>query len=151
VDYASLPPELVAALAEDRTHPGYHLPEYWRQILLFNVENKGVVNDALALEWTHLNNRPLAIAGIGPAVAAGLSALRTPADLAAITAPVLLLWSAQDHETRLEREGLNALAALGSTDRTLVALGGCGHMLVLDCPQRSLDAALPFLRRVNGL
>ena len=149
VDYSNLPPELAAAVAEDRTHPGYHLPEYWRQILLFNVENRGVVSDALALEWTHLNNRPLAVAGVGQAVAAGVSALRTPADLAAIIAPTLLLWSAQDHETRLEREGLNALTALGAEDRTLLALGGCGHMLVLDCPQRSLDAALPFLRRVS--
>jgi len=150
MDYSALPAELLAAVADDRTHPAYHLPEYWRQILLLNVEDDSVVTPALVQEWTDLNNRPLGIEGLGQAVAAGLSALRTPGDLAAITAPTMLLWSAEDHETKLDREGLNALAALGVADKSLVALGGCGHMLVLDCPARSLEAALPFLRRVNG-
>lgn len=150
VDYSHLPPALLAAVEDDRTHPAYHLPEYWRQIMLLNVVDREAVTDELVMRWTYLNNRPLGIPGLTQAVVAGVSALRTPEDLAAITAPTLLLWSQEDHETQLAREGINALTALTVEDRTLIALGNCGHMFLLDCPARSLDAALPFLRRVSG-
>ncbi len=147
VDYSSLPPEVLAAVAADQKHPGWHEPEYWRQILLLNITNDSVVDEALVQRWTDLNNRPQDIPGMMEAVVASVSALRTPDDLAKISVPTLLLWGQDDHETRLEREGINGFNALTVEDRTLLAIGQCGHMMPMDCPDRSLDAVLPFLLR----
>lgn len=149
LDYDAFPPAMKAALAEDRTHPTYHLPEFWRQILLHNVEHDERLSEDLVLRWTELNNRHLADPEVGRAAAAALDFARTPGDLAAITAPTLLLWSQEDHEVPLSREGVAAFDALTVEDRELVAIGGCGHMIALDCPERSYRAVLPFLRRVT--
>lgn len=150
IDIEAYPPALRAAIAEGRTHPGFHRPELWRQVMLVNVENDAAINDALVTRWTELNNRPLVDPAIGKAAAAAFPFERTPSDLAAIAAPVLLLWSQADHETKLGEDGLRAFAALTTPDRQLIALGGCGHMITIDCPDRSLDAVLPFLRRVSA-
>lgn len=147
-DMASLPQSLKDALAEDATHPGWHAPEYWRQILLHNVENKAVVTPALVEEWTLFNNRMLRDPANALAAARSTPTARTPEDLRKINAPTLLLWSANDHETRLDREGAKALESVAAKDKTLVVVENCGHMMPLDCPARALRKAMPFLMRV---
>lgn len=147
-DMAGLPQSFKDALAEDARHPGWHAPEYWRQILLYNVENKAVVTPALVEEWTLLNNRMLRDPANAAAAAKSTPLARTPEDLRKIKAPTLLLWSAQDHETRLDREGAKALELTAAHDKALVVVENCGHMMPLDCPARALEKAMPFLKRV---
>lgn len=147
-DMASLPQSFKDALAEDATHPGWHAPEYWRQILLYNVENKAVVTPALVEEWTLLNNRMLRDPANAMVAGRSTPTSRTPEDLRKITAPTLLLWSADDHETRLDREGAKALELVAAKDKALVVVENCGHMMPLDCPARALEKAMPFLKRV---
>lgn len=149
LDMASLPQSLKDAVAKDAAHPGWHSPEYWRQILLHNVQNKSVVTPALVEEWTVLNNRMLRDSSAAQAAARSLPLTRTPDDLGKITAPTLLLWSADDHETRLDREGAKALQLSAATDKALVVVKRCGHMMPLDCPARALGKAMPFLMRVT--
>lgn len=150
-DLATLPEALKNALAEDAKHPGWHEPDYWRQILLHNVVDKSVVSPALVNEWTALNNRVLQVPGAAKAVAGSTPTSRTPDDLRQITAPTLLLWSRDDVETRLDREGQQALALTASNDKALVVVDRCGHMMPLDCSHRALSAALPFLERTARL
>lgn len=147
-DRASQPEAMKASIADAATHPGWNVPEFWRQILLYNVVDKAVVTPALAAEWTELNNRMLQVPGTALAAARSTPATRTPADLAAIKAPTLFLWSADDHETTLDREGKQAFAMAGAKDKALVVVERCGHMMPLDCPARALAKALPFIRRV---
>lgn len=147
-DMASLPQSFKDALAEDATHPGWHAPEYWRQILLYNVENKAVVTPALVEEWTLLNNRMLRDPANAMVAGRSTPTSRTPEDLRKITAPTLLLWSADDHETRLDREGAKALELVAAKDKALIVVENCGHMMPLDCPARALEKAMPFLKRV---
>ncbi|EJL33957.1 alpha/beta fold hydrolase [Novosphingobium sp. AP12] len=142
-----LSPALRAALAEDRAHPGWHSPEYWREILLANVTDPSRITPELVQQWTDLNSRPLRDPAVGKAVAASTSFGRTPDDLRRITAPTLLLWSADDHETTLDRDGKQALELLGSTDKSLEVIENCGHMMPFDCPDRALDHILPFVKR----
>lgn len=149
-DRSRQPEAMKAALAADAAHPGWHSLEFWRQIMLYNVEDKSAITPALVTEWTELNNRMLQLTGTArPAELDGM-ADRTPGDLARITAPTLLLWSTDDHETRLDREGAQALEKLASKDKAIVALDRCGHMMPYDCPQRALKAVLPFLKRVSA-
>ncbi|MFZ5704119.1 MAG: alpha/beta fold hydrolase [Pseudomonadota bacterium] len=147
-DMAGLPQTLKDALADDARHPGYHVPEYWRQILLHNVTDMSVVTPALAEEWTLLNNRVLQRPGAAMAAARSTPTSRTPEDLPRITAPTLLLWSADDHETRLDREGAKAFELVAAKDKHMVVVDRCGHMMPLDCPVRALDKAMPFIERV---
>lgn len=147
-DMAGLPQTLKDALADDARHPGYHVPEYWRQILLHNVTDISVVTPALAEEWTLLNNRVLQRPGAAIAAARSTPTSRTPDDLPRITAPTLLLWSADDHETRLDREGTKAFELVAAKDKHMVVVDRCGHMMPLDCPVRALDKAMPFIERV---
>lgn len=147
-DMASMPQTLKDALTEDARHPGWHAPEYWRQILLYNVTDKTVVTPALAEEWTLLNNRVLQVPGAAMAAGRSTQTSRTPDDLPRIMAPTLLLWSADDHETRLDREGAKAFELVGAKDKQMVVVDRCGHMMPLDCPVRGLDKAMPFIERV---
>lgn len=153
-DLSAMPQSLKDAVAEDMTHPGFHKPEYWRQILLANVVDQASVTPALAQEWTDLNNRALrdpAVAQASIKAARGsMSATRTPQDLAAIKAPTLVLWSSNDVEVPLEREGQDTLRLLGAADKRIEVVPRCGHMMPLDCPDRSVAMALPFLRQVLG-
>ncbi|HWU02269.1 MAG TPA: alpha/beta hydrolase [Novosphingobium sp.] len=153
VDPSTFPPAVVAALEEDRKHPDHHVPEYWRQVMLMNMVDTARVTPGLAQQWTDMNNRILKVPGAMPAILAAARADgfdRAPADLARIKAPTLLLWSDQDHEVPLAKDGQLALAALTVKDKALVVVPQCGHMMPLDCPGRSLDLALPFLHRVAG-
>lgn len=150
-DLASLPQGLRDALAEDRGHPGFHRPEYWRQILLANVADKARVTPELVREWTDLNHRALRDPQIGKAVFAQMTPFtRSIEDLARITAPTLILWGQDDHETTLAQHGIPAFAASAASDKTLELIPHCGHMLPLDCPAQALERTLPFLQRVSG-
>lgn len=149
-DLSTMPEALKAAVAEDMKHPGWHAPEYWRQILLANVVDQSRVTPELVTRWTDLNSRAARDPAIGKAIVASTSFARTPDDLRAITAPTLLLWSDQDHETPVERDGRQALDLLASQDKALEVVENCGHMMPLDCPVRSLDQAMPFIERILG-
>ncbi len=148
LDIATLPEEFRTVLAEDATHPGWHRPEYWRQILLANVVDDSKVTPELVTRWTGLNHRMLRDPQVPKQVFAAMDHDRTPADLAQITVPTLLLWSDQDHETKLETHGITAFSALKTHDKTLAVVPECGHMMPLDCPTRALEKALPFFARV---
>lgn len=149
VDYNALPQSLKDAVAADGAHPGWHSPEFWRQILLANMADAAKVTPALVEEWRAINDRTLADPTIGKAVAAETSFVRTPADLRAITSPTLVLWSAQDHETTLEHDGRRTLELLGSQDKTLEVVDRCGHMAPLDCPGPALARVEAFLARIG--
>lgn len=150
-DLAALPQGLKDALAEDRGHPGFHRPEYWRQILLANVADKTRVTPELVREWTDLNHRALRDPQIGKAVFAQMTPFtRSIEDLGKITAPTLILWGQDDHETTLEQHGIPAFAASAAADKTLELIPRCGHMMPLDCPALALERTLPFLQRVTG-
>ncbi|KQM19124.1 alpha/beta hydrolase [Novosphingobium sp. Leaf2] len=141
---------LKAAVAQDMKHPTWHSQEFWRQIILANVVDTARVTPALVRQWTDLNNRMLRDPAIGKAAAASSSFARTPGDLSRITAPTLLLWGAQDHETPADRDGRQALQLLASKDKSLDVVASCGHMMPLDCPGRALERVMPFLKRVTG-
>jgi pimeloyl-ACP methyl ester carboxylesterase len=40
------------------------------------------------------------------------------------------------------------MALLGTKDKQLVVIPHCGHMLAIDCGDRALEGAMPFIRRV---
>lgn len=139
--------DLKRAVAEDKTHKGYHTPDYWRQILLLNVVDQRRVTPALVQEWTDLNNRFLQM-NLPPITAASAGFDRTPDDLSRMTVPTLLLWSADDHEVTLEREGRKAMDLLASRDKAMVVIPRCGHMMPLDCGASGLTLAMPFIDRI---
>ncbi|PNU06840.1 alpha/beta fold hydrolase [Novosphingobium guangzhouense] len=154
IDYAAMPQALKDAVAQDAKHPGWHEPEFWRQIMLANMLDAKAVTPELVAQWTDLNNRamrdPATTAGAMKAATGSLAFSRTPQDLRAITVPTLLLWSSNDHEVPVEKDGHQALEMLGATDKKLEIVAQCGHMMPMDCPARSVEAAMPFLKRVAG-
>lgn len=154
IDYAAMPQALKDAVAQDAKHFGWHEPEFWRQIMLANMLDAKAVTPGLVDQWTDLNNRamrdPATTAGAMKAATGSLAFARTPDDLRAITVPSLLLWSSDDHEVPLEKDGRLALDLLGAKDKRLEVVAQCGHMMPMDCPARSVDAAMPFLKRVAG-
>lgn len=136
-----------AVLAADPWFRGWHPPAFWRGVLEANFADPRRISPALVQEWTDLNNlaqgavrtpRP----GGGPAFA------ETPADLQAIRAPTLLLWSDADHEVPARTHGQDALRLLGSADKALRLVGHCGHMLAIECGPQSAAPAGEFLDRV---
>ncbi len=138
------PPWFKAVLAVDPWLGGWHSRLFWRGVLEANFADPGKVTPALVAEWTDLNNlpqgAPLVRTPGGPPPFAG-----TPADLAAIRAPALVLWSDRDPEVPLETHGRLTLARLGSTAKRLEVVRGCGHMLPLECGPASAAAARAFL------
>ncbi|MFZ2994763.1 alpha/beta fold hydrolase [Sphingobium sp.] len=148
MDASQFPDALKQAVAEDATHKGYHKPNYWRQIILHNVEDKRRVTPKLVREWTDLNNRYLTMPPMRVDKGA-TSHERTPDDLPKITAPTLFLWSAQDHEASVEGDARRGMALLTTKDKQLAVIPRCGHMLPIDCDDRALDGAMPFIRRVT--
>lgn len=148
-DTAHFSPALKRALAEDATHKDHHTPDYWRQILLLNFVDPAKVTPALVAEWTELNNRALQPA-FAPAPGSAMpSHDRTIDDLARIRVPALVLWSANDGEATLARDGQRAYDLLGTRDKTLAVVPRCGHMIALECSAAALAKALPFLDRVT--
>lgn len=147
-DPARLPAAFKAVSAADAKLGGWHMPALWRGVLEMNYADPAKVTPALVDRWTDLNNRlqgvPRAPRPDGKPFFAD-----TPADLAAIRAPTLLLWSDRDPETPVESHGRDALRMLGSTDKSLVVISGCGHMMPHECGAPSVAAASAFLARVQ--
>ncbi|MEC3912408.1 alpha/beta hydrolase [Sphingobium sp. CR2-8] len=100
----------------------------------------------LVREWTDLNNRYLLMP---PASQRPASHERTIDDLPRISAPTLFLWGAQDHEASVEGDAKRGMALLAVKDKQLVVIPRCGHMLPIDCDDRALAGAMPFIRRVT--
>jgi pimeloyl-ACP methyl ester carboxylesterase len=126
---------------------GYHTTAFWGHILRMNYADSAKVTTGLVQEWTDLNNRaqffPRAAQPIGY-----IPFARTPADLAAIHAPTLLLWSDSDHEVPVAVDGRNALRLVGSTDKQLTVIANCGHMMPLECGPQSVVAVKAFADRL---
>jgi pimeloyl-ACP methyl ester carboxylesterase len=137
------------ALKVDPWLGGWHPRLFWRGILEQNFADQRQVTPELVREWTDLNNLAQGERRL-PRPADKPSFSGTPADLAAIRAPALVLWSDKDPEVPLETHGRDALATLGSADKTLTVVGNCGHMMPLECPGPSAAKALEFLDRVTG-
>jgi pimeloyl-ACP methyl ester carboxylesterase len=134
----------------DRWFNGWHLQEFWRQVLLANFYDASKVTPDLVREWTDLNNRAqrMPAAPGSPKPTAGFA--RTLTDLPRITAPTLLLWSADDHEVPVATVGQAALKLLASQDKSLQVLPRCGHMMPLECGPESVALAAAFIGRVEG-
>lgn len=136
-----------AALMLEPLFKGWHSPELWRGVLEGNFADKAKVTPALVREWTQLNNRTQGWPR--KPWPSGKPFSGTPQDLAAITAPTLLLWSDHDPETPVEDDGQRALKLLASTDKALVTLPNCGHMMPIECGPQSARAAAGFLDRLH--
>ncbi|MDZ5648161.1 alpha/beta hydrolase [Nitrospirillum sp. BR 11828] len=145
LDPAALTPALREALAEDATHKDFHTPNFWRQILLYNIDDTAKVTDDLVREWTDLNNRVLRMPHEPPTLVD-----RTADDLRGIHMPTLLLWGADDREVSVAEHARKGLALIPGTDKQLIVMPGCGHMLPLDCGDAALEQARPFIDRVMG-
>lgn len=136
------------ALWADPYLGGWHMPAFWDGILTANYADPAKVTPALVREWTDLNNRAQFYQR-RPRPPGYVPFARTPADLAAIRAPALLLWSDTDPEVPLEIDGRTALRLLGSTDKALTVIRHCGHMMPLECGPASVAVARVFLDRVT--
>ena len=77
-------------------------------------------------------------------------AVQTEADLAKVTAPTLLLWSEEDSERPPHPDTDDAMAALAATDKSVVIIPQCEHMMPLDCGPESAVAAKAFFDRVSA-
>jgi pimeloyl-ACP methyl ester carboxylesterase len=127
---------------------GWHPAAEWRDVLKTNFVNHDRITDALVTEYQELNNRPASyLASLAPRPAVSASE-RTPADLAAITAPALVLWSENDSERPPRPVAEEAMKLLGSSDKTLTIVPRCEHMMPVDCGPESAAAAASFFDRV---
>jgi len=134
-----------ATLMTDPLFKGWHSSLFWRGILESNFADKSKVTPDLVREWTALNNR--AQGWPHKPWPKGKPFAGTPADLAAIRVPVLLLWSDHDPETPVEVDGRQALKLLPAADKQLVTVPGCGHMMPIECGPQSAREAVGFLDR----
>ena len=133
-----------AVLLVDPWLGGWHPRLFWRGILEQNFADPARVTPALVREWTDLNNLPQGAprrsAPDGRPPFTG-----TPADLGAIRAPALVLWSDRDPEVPLATHGRMTLDRLGSAEKRLFVVADCGHMMPLECGPASARAAAGFL------
>lgn len=136
-----------AAAFVDPWFKGWHSRALWRGVLEMNYADKSLVTPELVREWTDLNNRTQGWPR--KPWPGGKPFAGTPADLKAITAPTLLLWSDRDPETPVEDDGQRALALLAAGDKALVTVPNCGHMMPQECGERSAGPAREFLDRVH--
>ncbi len=151
LDFSTMPKALLDAVAEDRTHPTFHRPEFWRQILLANITDDSQVTPELVEQWTVLNNRALRDAESMRAIReTKFSFASSGEDLKHIATPTLFVWGRDEHETPLETHGIPGFAMSVAKDKTLELIPGCSHMMPLDCPVQSAERMLPFLDRVTG-
>ena len=139
-----------AVLTVDPLLGGWHSAGLWRGVLENNYADPSKVTPELVQEWTDLNNRAQGWPH-KPRPAKANPFAGTQADLAAITAPALVLWSDKDPEVPLESHGRRTLALLGSANKSLVVMPNCGHMMPLECGQQSAVEAVKFLDRVAAL
>lgn len=138
-----LPAWFRATLMVDPLFKGWHPRLFWRGILEMNFADKGKVTPELVAEWTALNNRTQGWPR--KPWPGGVPFAGTPADLAALKMPVLLLWSANDPEVPLEKDGRRAEALITAPGKRLVVIPRCGHMMPLECGPASAAAARAFL------
>jgi pimeloyl-ACP methyl ester carboxylesterase len=143
-----LPAWLRLVLWVDLWFGGWHPNELWRQVLRRNFHDPGKVTASLVEEWTALNNRAQRMPPTGSAESQVEAFARTPRDLPRIRAPTLLLWSAHDHELPVESVGQRALQLLGSPDKSLQIVPGCGHLMPLECGPESAALAVAWLARL---
>ena len=128
---------------------GWRSTEFWRQVLLINLENDGKVTEDLAREWSQLNNRTQRM----PSPTFGNRdelTERTIEGLGRMSMPTLLLWSDNDHERPVEIVGRYGYELLGSADKSLEIVADCGHIMPLDCGSESARNALAFFDRLNA-
>lgn len=148
-DRTHRPEAFKRAVAEDAKHGGYHVNELWRQVLLHNFTDKAKVTPALVAEWTELNNRAPRFPRSPDQGGAGYG--RTVGDLARITTPTLVIWSADDVDTPLETTGRKALSLMtAASDKQFVVIPRCGHMMPIECPAEGLAVARPFFDRLSA-
>ena len=148
VNRAGLSPQFKRVLKIDPWFKGWHLQEFWRQILLANFYDTKKVTPQLIKEWTELNNRAQRMPAAADSNQPVSELARTLDDLPHISAPTLLLWSADDHEVPVENQGRLALRLLVTPDKQLVVVPHCGHMLPLECGAESAPVALAFFDRL---
>jgi pimeloyl-ACP methyl ester carboxylesterase len=137
------------ALAAPQWLGGWQSKTLWRGVLERNFANPAKVTPQLVREWSDLANRTQNWKRI-PRPPGHVYFAGTPNDLSAIAAPALVLWSADDPETTLDGDGRATFETLGSSDKTLKIVADCGHMMPIECGKQSVEAALPFIRRVTG-
>lgn len=136
-----------AVVSADPWFKGWHPQALWRGVLEMNFADPARISPGLVREWTELNNRAQGwprkprVGGLPPFAG-------TPADLKAITVPTLLLWSDKDPEVPLAKDGRNALALVGTSDKALRVVDDCGHMMPQECGPQSVAIARQFLDRV---
>ena len=136
-------------LAIDPWLKGWRSKEFWRQVLLINLDNDEKVTDDLASEWSKLNNRAQRMPPATILDSAGRSK-QTIEDLGRMTAPTLLLWSDNDHERPVEIVGRLGLELLASADKSLEVVADCGHIMPLDCGSDSARNARGFFERLTA-
>ncbi len=136
-------------LAMDPWLNGWRSQEFWRQVLLINLENDEKVTDDLAREWSELNNRAQRMP---PANFQSLDerSKQTIEGLKRMSVPTLLLWSDNDHERPVEIVGQYGLEVLASVDKSLEIVAGCGHIMPLDCGSDSARHAMTFFDRLTA-
>ena len=127
---------------------GWRPAAFWQEVMHANFFRPEKVTPQLAREWSDLNNRaqrmPRATGGASPAT----EFERTPRDLAEIRTPTLLLWSQHDHELPVETVGARGLELLAASDKSLVVVPDCGHMMPLECGVSSARLAGAFFDRI---
>lgn len=144
----SYPAWFRATLMIDPLFKGWHSELFWRGILEANFADKSKVTSSLVSEWTELNNRTQGWPR--KPWPGGVPFAGTPADLAALKMPVLLLWSDRDPEVPLERDGQQAERLITAPGKVLVVVPGCGHMLPLECGPQGAAAVRTFLSKVSA-
>lgn len=134
-------------LAVDPLFKGWHPPAFWRGVLEQNFADTRLIKADLVREWTDLNNLAQGSVRV-PRPKGVVPFAGTPKDLAAIRAPTLLLWSDQDHELPYAKHGQDALRLLASSDKALIIIPRCGHMMPQECGETSVEKAVHFFKRV---
>jgi pimeloyl-ACP methyl ester carboxylesterase len=129
---------------------GWH-PEFeWRGVLKVNMVNHDRITDALVTEYAELNGRLISYEASQtprPPVPTGQ---QTTQALGLIAAPALVLWSEDDSERPPQPTAEDAMRFLGSSDKTLVVIPRCEHMMPLDCGPESAAAAKAFFDRLTA-